>query len=415
MNLPLHVVYVMSRFPKLTETFVLYEMEALKKLGVQITVMPLRLEKESARHPEAAEWMKTVFFAPWSLQMLWTNLKWLVRHPVRYLGTLVRALYATFGSIKFLGGVIAYYPRAVCYADRIRALDVQHLHAHFASHPAMAAWIIHRLCGVPYSFTAHGTDLHVDQHMLKEKARDAAFAVTVSEYNRTFIADTCGPETAERFTVLHCGTDPDIFIPPEAPSTVDRRFSILCVASFRDVKGHPILLEACAELKRRGISFCCRLVGYGPREDEIRRKIKTLGLTEEVRIEGPQPRPQVLEMLGESDVVALTSIQVRSGSREGIPVSLMEGMACGLPVVASRISGIPELVEDGETGLLFEPGNALEAADALERLAADPMLRAQMGERAREQILESFHLRDNAGNLAARIQAHLICRPTLAP
>lgn len=405
------VAYIMSRFPKLTETFVLYEMLELRRLHFRVAVLPLRLERESAAHPEVQEMDDDLFPAPLlSLRTLGINLKWLVRHPVRYLGTALRAAAGTVGSLNFFAGTVFYFPKAVVFADTAQRLGVAHVHAHFASHPAMAAWMMHQLCGVSYSFTAHGTDLHVNQQMLREKVRDAAFAVTISDYNVRFIAECCGEEVAQKFEVIRCGADLSVFKPQGKPPAPGRPLEILCIASFRTVKGHRVLLKACAQLRDRGVPFRCRLIGYGPCQKEILQQIAECGLTNLVIVEGAQPRPEVVRMLGEADVLVLASIQTRDGSREGIPVALMEGMACGLPVVASRISGIPELVEEGVSGLLFTPGAATEAADALERLAGDPELRDRMGRAARIRVEVSFDLVKNAHILAERIQEKIRIR-----
>jgi len=399
------IAYLMSRFPKLTETFVLYEMLELRRLGFRVVVIPLRLEKEGATHPEVREMEGDIFPAPlFSLRTIAINLKWLARHPVRYLSTVFRAATGTFGSLKFFAGALIYFPKAVVFADRVERLGITHVHAHFASYPAMTAWIMRRLCGVSYSFTAHGSDLYVDQRMLREKAHDAALAVTISDYNIRFIEERCGKEMADEFEVIHCGADLSAFKPREDLSARDRPFEIICVASFQASKGHRVLMDACAQLRERGVDFRCRLVGYGESEKEIKQRIEALQLTEKIIMEGAKPKPEVVRLLGEADVMVLTSIETGAGRKEGIPVALMEGMASGLPVVSSRLSGIPELVEDGISGLLFTPGNATEVADALERLANDPELRTRMGRAARATVEASFDLAKNAQTLAERIQ-----------
>jgi len=407
MNQPPVIAYTMSRFPKLTETFVLYEMLELRRKGFRVVVMPLRLEKESATHPEVGETDGDLFPASLLSWRTWAiNLKWMLRHPLRYFSTAWRATASAFGGhIKWFFGAIIYFPKAVVFSDNVRRIGVTHIHAHFVSHPAMVAWMMHRLCGVSYSFTAHGTDLHVDQHMLREKTRAAALAVTISDYNVRFIAERCGEQTAEKFKVIRCGTDLTVFKPREKPKAPGAPFEILCVASFRPCKGHGILIDACAQLRERGVDFRCRLIGYGRLEQDIARRIHERDIEKQIIIEGPKPRPEVIRMLGEADALTLTSIQTPRGSREGIPVALMEGMACGLPVVASHISGIPELVEDDISGLLFTPGDAAAAADALERLAGDRDLRIRMGRLARKRVEKSFDLVKNAHQLAEQIHS----------
>jgi glycosyltransferase involved in cell wall biosynthesis len=159
-------------------------------------------------------------------------------------------------------------------------------------------------------------------------------------------------------------------------------------------------VEACRLLKERGIDFVCHLIGEGSTRAALEQQIEQAGLAGRVRLEGGQPRADVLRMLEQADVVALPSIQTKSGKMEGIPVALMEPLACEVPVVSTRISGIPELVEDGVTGLLVPPRDPSALADALERLERDPELGRRMGQAGRSKVLGQFDLADNTAQLA---------------
>jgi glycosyltransferase involved in cell wall biosynthesis len=204
--------------------------------------------------------------------------------------------------------------------------------------------------------------------------------------------------------VVHCGVDPDVFgvAPPRSPSRDG--LTIACVASFEEVKGHEHLVEACAILRRRGIEIRCHLVGMGPLRAATEARVARAGLQDLFHFHGGLPRPQVARLLATVDAVVLASQQTRSGKREGIPVALMEAMATGLPVVASALSGIPELVEDGRTGLLVPPADPHALADALVRLTVDPEGRWRMGAAARRKVLADFDLRENARQLLRLIQ-----------
>jgi hypothetical protein len=176
----LKVAYIMSRFPKLTETFILYEMLAMQQQGLQVEVYPL-LAGEEVMHPEAAQFVNIAHFQPFiSSPILRANLHFLWKKPFVYLKTLWDLLRANWGSFKFFTGVIGIFPKTVLFAYQMQADNVQHVHAHFASHPAAAGFIIHRLVGIPYSFTAHGSDLHRDRHMLREKVAEVAFVAAIS-------------------------------------------------------------------------------------------------------------------------------------------------------------------------------------------------------------------------------------------
>src|SRR5215831_17552064 len=177
----LKVAYIMSRFPKLTETFILYEMMAIRQQGVQVEVYPLLREREALMHPEAVQFVESAHFQPFiSFPIVRANLHFLWKKPLVYLKTLWDLLHANWGSFNFFTGVIGVFPKTVLFAYQMRADKVQHVHAHFASHPAAAGFIIHRLVGIPYSFTAHGSDLHRDRHMLREKVAEAAFVAAIS-------------------------------------------------------------------------------------------------------------------------------------------------------------------------------------------------------------------------------------------
>jgi glycosyltransferase involved in cell wall biosynthesis len=397
---PPRVAYIMSRFPKLTETFILYEILALESQGTGVAVYPLLREKAEVAHPEVEAVMPRVRFHPFlSLPILRAHLHYLVRKPATYVLLLAEILRGTFRSRNFLVGALGIYPKAVRFAYEMSAAGIEHVHAHFATHPAVAALIIHRLTGIPFSFTAHGSDLHVDRRMLDRKVDAAAFVVTVSEYNKNVITNECGEHVREKVEVVHCGVDPQVFTPRERERP-DGSIEILCVASYEEVKGHRYLVEACAKLAGRGVDFRCHLVGEGPLRAEVEDQIRKSGLTERVVVHGGLPRDKVIALLSQVDVVTLPSVLTKQGKKEGIPVALMEGMASGLPVVSSRLSGIPELVEDGVSGILAEPRDAEGLAAALETLAKDPGLRARLGAAGREKVLRDFNLRRNALALA---------------
>lgn len=400
----MRVAYVMSRFPKITETFVLYELLALRKLGFEVEVFPLLRERESIVHAEAEALVARAHYRPFlSPAILAAQLHYLVRRPRAYLSTLVQVLVRTLPSPNFLAGALAFFPKSVLFAREMEAAGIEHVHAHFANHPALAALIVHRLAGIPFSFTAHGSDLHVDQTALAWKLSEAAFGVTVSDYNKEFVRARSGASAADKLVVIHCGADASI--PVRARETDSATFEILCVAALREVKGHRHLVEACRLLHEAGVVFRCHLVGSGELERELRGQIERAGLQECVLLHGPLAHAAVLARMHAAHVLVLPSILDRAGRREGIPVTLMEAMSCGLPVVASRISGIPELVEDGRSGLLAPPADARALADALLRLQASPELRAELGRAARAKVERDFDLAAGARRLAQEIRA----------
>jgi len=402
------VAYIMSRFPKLTETFVLYEILEAERCGAQVEVYPLRREKYKQMHAEAEDVVARAHFTPWlSMAILFANVQQFCRTPMKYLGTLAAMIWANLGSLNYLSGAVLYYPKSVFMAVDMKRRGVRHVHAHFASHPAATAFVIHRLAGIPFSFTAHGSDLHCDRHMLTEKVAEAASVVTISNYNRELILKECGERFDDKVHVIHCGVDTTQFRPRSMPTVYDQGtgpMSIVCVGTLHEVKGQSFLLEACSLLKQQGIEVCCNLIGGGPDFDMLESKAKELGIDQQVVLHGPQTRDQVLAHLQQADVLAAPSVPTSSGRREGIPVVLMEAMASGVPCVASRLSGIPELITDG-CGLLATPKDAGDIAAALKKLHESAELRQQLAISGRQRVQDEFDLSKNAQTLMEQFTA----------
>ena len=395
----------MSRFPRLSETFVLYELLAVEEHGVEVSLYPLIRERSDVVHPEAVELCRRATFVPFlSLPVLRSQLHWLRRSRRAYLGALRDLLRGAWGSFNFFVGVLGIYPKVAHAARLLEADGVDHVHCHFANHPAAAGFVIRRLTGIPYSFTAHGSDLHVDRHLLCEKLAEAAFAVPISRYNRDVMIDECGEGVRPKLVVIHCGVDTAVFRPAERSK--DGPFTIVAIGTLHEVKGQHYLVEACRLLRERGIDFECKLIGDGPDRKALPRQIARAGLETRVTLLGRRDRREVAELLRAADVLAVPSVPTRRGKREGIPVVLMEAMASGVPVVASRISGIPELVDDGVTGMLVSPGDAESLARALARLHEDPGLRQELARAGRMKVVSEFDVHENAARLVREFEAH---------
>jgi colanic acid/amylovoran biosynthesis glycosyltransferase len=395
------VAYVMSRFPKVSETFILNEMLAIEQEGVEVRLHPLLRERASILHPGAAEMVARATYLPFVSPAIFGSQAWFLRRrPRAYLTTWFRTLVGTAGSLNFTVGAIGILPKVAHTARLLEQAGVRHVHAHFATHPALAGFAIHQLTGITYSFTAHGSDLHVDRHMLPQKVEAASFVVAVTEDNRGLIIQECGEDVRSKVHVVRCGVDTEVFRPPDSRAH-SGPLRLLCVATIHEVKGQHILVEALSRLRELGVDVTLRLVGDGPDRRRIQRQIAAAGLAEVVEVLGAQPRDAVLRELEHADVLIAPSVPTSEGKREGLPVVLVEAMACGLPVIASRLSGIPEVVQHGANGLLVPPGDADALAEAIIRLDADPALRWRFGHNGRSTVLREFDLHDNARRLTS--------------
>lgn len=331
------VAFVVNAFPKLSETFIANELAELRRRGVEVLILSLEPPTEALRHELIDE------------------------H-----GLLERTRYDRRS-----------------FAAALRTFRPDLLHAHFATDPTAVAYELAVELGVPFTFTAHGYDITRRPPLdFAARASRAAAVVTVSRANASHIAEHLGVPRG-RIRVIPCGVDVDLFHPNGGPATPAR---VVCVARMSPVKNLGLLLDACALLRLGGLAFRCTLVGDGRARGELETARSRLGLEDTVDFVGPATQAQVVSFWQHAAVATLSS------HREGLPVSLMEAAACGVPAVATAVGGVPELVEDEVTGLLAPPGDASAFAAALERLLRDRELAARLGAAARRRVEARFSL-----------------------
>jgi glycosyltransferase involved in cell wall biosynthesis len=390
-----HVAYIVSGFPHLPETFILREMNELKKRSAVVSLFPLRRKNEPVYHSQAKPWMEQAYFTPYiSPAIIAANLYYLFRHPFKYLGLWMFTLWFSLPSPRLFVFIPGILTKAAYFTRVMQQIDVDHVHAHFATHPAAAAFMINWLAEIPYSFTAHAHDIFVNTAMLCAKLKRAAFVVAISEFNKRLMRKLCPAVLENKIHVIHCGVDPQRFYPVPRP-TARTPWQLLCVASLQEYKGQRYLIEACHILRQQGLDFECRLVGRGKDLPKLERQIAESGLSDCVHLLGPKSQDEVADLMTAADAFVLPSVVQSNRKMEGIPVALMEALASELPVVSTRISGIPELVEDGVSGLLVPPRDAQALADALLRLYHNRAEAAAMGRHGREKVLAEFVLPDN--------------------
>ncbi len=393
------VAYVVSLFPKISETFILREMQALRDRGVEILVVSLKRRLEPMQHPEAAAFLAaTTYAAPPDRALAALALRaW--RQPSVTAGVLARVVFSHLRHPALLARALPLVAAAAETADRLRSRGVTRVHAHWATYPALVAWAVNRFEGIPYSITAHAHDIFLPNPLLRLKIEESDFAVTISEFNRRRLIERAGSRCAAKIHVIHCGVPLAQYVPravrPEGPPR------IVSIGRLVDYKGFPTLLRAVASLRARGVEVLCDIVGEGPEETRVRSTVRALGLDGSVRLLGARTQEEVRKILTGASACVLACERGRDGQMDGIPVVLMEAMALGVPAVATRLSGIPEIIEDGRTGLLAEPGDADSLADAVQRLLSDPSLADRLARAGRLKVEEGFDVARSAEALHA--------------
>jgi glycosyltransferase involved in cell wall biosynthesis len=291
-------------------------------------------------------------------------------------------------------------------AEILSREPVAHLHAHFAHDPTLVAMFTHHLTGIPYSFTAHAKDIYVKTppEVLRAEARLARAVVTCTEYNRKYLVDQVGLAPNGKLHCIYHGLDLSQFKFKSPRNSHKGAPIILSVARLLEKKGLNDLVCAADILRRRGYSFQVEIIGDGPLRQALETRVKQLGLNDRVRLLGALPHKEVCTAYQRASIFALPCIVAADGDRDGVPNVLPEAMASGVPVVATPISGIPELIETELQGLLVPPNSPEMLADALDRLLTQPELCGRLALAARAKVEARFSSDGNSARLLALFQ-----------
>ena len=386
------VAYVLKMYPRFSETFVLNELLELERQGVALRVFSLKRPNDGIAHADVQRLRAAVTYLPESLpRLVWAQRELLRRRPLRLLALLLRAVRKRrLDSAK-------HVLQAGALAPRLLDERWTHLHAHFASGSTSVALNASRLTDVPYSLTAHAKDIYLDSVRpadLARKLAPARFAVTVSDYNAAYLRPLAN---GTRVVRVYNGIDLERFTPNGTPR--DRPPLVLAVGRLIEKKGFDDLVRACASLDAEGTDFRCAIVGKGPLRDDLQTLIDRLGLGSRVSLTGPLPRERLLHLYPRAAVMAAPCTVGDDGNRDGLPTVLVEAMALGVPVVTTPVTGIPELVEDGVTGLLVPERAPAALARAIGCLVDEDELAQQVAAAARARVEERFDLRRNVAQL----------------
>jgi glycosyltransferase involved in cell wall biosynthesis len=392
------IAVVCSRYPAVSHAFVLREVRALRERGLDVHTFSVRrpAARELLSEADREEHARTLsLLPPRPLRLIAAHTRAALTHPLRYLSTLALSVRLSTGGLRALTWRLFYFAEAILLFDECRRRGIRRLHAHFANVGSDLALLAARFGGEgwSWSFTMHGcTELFDERpHRLPEKLRRAALVVCNSHFTRSQLMKLVEREQWPKLRVVPCGIDPRAFAPP-ARREPGGPLRVLTVARLVPGKGHAVLLAALSLLRAQGIDSVATFVGDGPERDGLERLAEELRL--DVRFAGAVGQDELRAYYDDAQLFCLPTFA------EGLGVVLIEAMASGLPVVSTQVMGVPEVVEDGETGLLVTAGRADLLAASIERLALAPELRERMGQAGTRWVREEFDIERSASALA---------------
>lgn len=373
------LAYLFERFPTFTQTFCHREVQGLLRQKMPLEIYSIRRPVDEPPQDYDPEILKSVVYLPEEP---------VVRAEVNAAKdrrelpkTAVRLLRRAQAGDK------QRIYQAAWLGERLKQEGIIHVHTHFAGLAARTAFWLHQIYGITYSFTGHANDIFCrDDHSvsLPELVKTAAFVVTVSDFTARQLKEA-HPAAAKQVFRVYNGIDLERF----QPST-GKRALILSVGRYIEKKGFPDLILACAILRDCGYQFECQIIGEGPMADQLQNQIVELGLQNRVSLEGPKTQAAIVHLLREARLFVLPCVVERDGGMDNLPTVIVEAMAASLPVVSTRLAGVPEMVEDGKTGLLVEPGEVANLAAAMEKFMESPELARSMGKSGAERARRIF-------------------------
>jgi colanic acid/amylovoran biosynthesis glycosyltransferase len=379
--------YLFERFPAFTQTFCARELSELYRQGTAPPVFSIRRPAEDRPSNIALENIQ-IYYLPDT-----NSLEFKIR--TKLITPRLRDLWSGSGDIRDKGR----FREALYLGSKLRKARVAHLHVHFAGLASRTAWWIKRLFGITYSFTGHANDIFCpkpDQRVtLGDLVKEASFIVTVSDFSANWLRRDF-PEAADKVYRVYNGLDLATFKPAARGAKPVR---LLSVGRLIEKKGFAFLVEACRLLRWSGIDFVCEIVGEGPERPRLEELIQAYQLSDRVRLMGSMPQTDIVNLLARSSIFVFPAMHDSSGDSDNLPTVLIEAMASNLPVIATEIAGIPEIVQPNKNGILVQEKDAAQLANAIRVLACNPGLLEQYGSMSRRIAAEKFALADTVAEL----------------
>jgi glycosyltransferase involved in cell wall biosynthesis len=392
-NKPMRVGYVLKRYPRYSETFIVNEILAHESSGMPVEIFSLRESNDGHFQDSIARVRAFVNYIPYAgikASVFWDA----IQNASKVLPGLSNALEEARGEDASVRDVY----QALLLAREIRLKDINHLHAHFATAATTVARLAASFAGVGYTLTAHAKDIFhesINDDDMKKKLNDAKLVVTISDSNLKYLQDTYRLDKT-KIRRIYNGIDLNQFgyeSPQERPN------KIISVGRLIEKKGLSDLIQACKILAKHGHKFNCEIIGTGELKIELQSQIDSLGIGEMVKLTGPKPQSEVAKCVQSAAVFVAPCVIGSDGNRDGLPTVLLESMALGTPCISTNVNGIPEVLHHEKTGLMVAQNNPISLANEIERLYTDPTLRVNLATNARSMLESRFDIYLNASKL----------------
>lgn len=407
MGIKKNIAYLAPEIPALSATFVYQEVLLLKKLGVEIKPVSIHRPDNKAVNDELKV-LETDTFYLYEQSFFKTailNIVLFLSSPIKYFLVFKMAFLDALkvGVTTHIGkGLLYRFVIAAGLVAFLRKNNINHIHSNFAHIPTDIAMYAAKLAGITFSFISHANDLFERGWLLKEKVARAKFAITISEYNKRFLVEQGADE--EKIEVIHCGVDSENFS-VRAEKKLSHPPMLGTLGRMVDKKGFDVLISACDVLKRKGVTFKLQIAGGGPLKKGLENLARSLDLMDVIDFIPPIPHENVHEWMKSLDIFVLPCKKDMHGDMDGIPVVLMEAMLSGVPVITTRISGIPELVVNEVTGLLCKPNDVVDLSRAIQYFMSNSELAKKLNINAASKVKSEFELRENVNLLRKKLIA----------
>ncbi len=409
------VAMIFSRFPCYDEVFILREMVALDRL-LDLAVFSLKKSgREPVRHAIGNRLAERAVYSGFLFdrKVLGETLRLLCTRPRVFGGMVFSVFRMNRGDAEFLWKSLACIPQAIYFASVCRKRGIEHVHGQWATYPALTAFCISRINGIPFSFTGHAHDIHVKTVGLGFKLRRAAFVITCTADNKRYLLDLAPEISPEKVRVVYHGIDldnyrlKDVLPRPEEggreESSPPRMFHLLSVGSLFECKGFEYLIDACALLAAEKFEFHCRIVGGGYLEEKLRTLVREKNLERHITFTGYQAQEDMPRHYRWADIFILPAVLK---IHWGIPNVLLEALAVGVPVACTPLPSLPELIDDPPCGFIIPEKDPDAIAELVKRVGGDAELLKNLGRSGRKKIERLWDIRVTSRQIVALFSSH---------